>query len=72
MGDSDYDQQRDDFVERMLRSARGTFETFTIYMGHRLGYYAVLSDARGATVAELAAVFPMATMARICAMGRPV
>lgn len=49
-----YEQKRDAFVERMLRSARGTFETFTIYMGHMLGYYAALSDAEGVTVAELA------------------
>ena len=38
-----YEQQRDRFLERLLRSARGTFETFTVYMGHRLGYYATLA-----------------------------
>lgn len=50
----DENQQREAFVERMLRSARGTFETFTIYIGHQLGYYAALAEAPGMTVAELA------------------
>ena len=54
MNSIDYEQQRDGFVERMLRSARGTFEIFTIYVGHMLGYYRALSAAEGATVAELA------------------
>ncbi|MEN8807004.1 MAG: SAM-dependent methyltransferase, partial [Desulfobacterales bacterium] len=49
-----YEQQRDRFLERLLRSARGTFETFTVYMGHRLGYYATLAGNGWTTIAELA------------------
>jgi SAM-dependent methyltransferase len=48
-----YEQQRDRFLERLLRSARGTFETFTVYMGHRLGYYATLAGNEWTTIAEL-------------------
>ena len=49
-----YELQRDRFLERLLRSARGTFETFTVYMGHRLGYYATLAGNQWTTIAELA------------------
>ena len=49
-----FERQRDDFVDRMLRSARGTFETFTVYIGHLLGYYAALAEAESTTVLELA------------------
>jgi 2-polyprenyl-3-methyl-5-hydroxy-6-metoxy-1,4-benzoquinol methylase len=55
MSGDDFTQQRDQFVERMLRSARGTFETFTVYMGHRLGFYAALAEAGPMTPDELAA-----------------
>jgi hypothetical protein len=50
----DFERQRDAFVERMLRSTRGIFEIFTIYVGHMLGYYAALTGDRGLTVSELA------------------
>ncbi|MGA8282386.1 MAG: hypothetical protein WB853_15940, partial [Desulfobacterales bacterium] len=30
------------------------FETFTVYMGHRLGYYATLAGNEWTTIAELA------------------
>ena len=56
------DAQRDAFVERLLKSAAGVFETFSIYIGDRLGYYRALAGAAGAetgagwlTAAELAA-----------------
>ena len=49
-----YEQQRDRFLERLLRSARGTFETFTVYIGHRLGYYATLAGNEWTTIADLA------------------
>ena len=55
MSSNDDAQQRDQFVERMLRSARGTFETFTVYLGHRLGFYTALAEAGTMTAAELAA-----------------
>ena len=50
----DFERQRDALVERMLRSTRGTFEIYTIYVGHMLGYYAALTGERGLTVSELA------------------
>jgi hypothetical protein len=49
-----YAQQRDRFLDRLLRSARGTFETFTVYIGHRLGYHATLAGNEWTTIAELA------------------
>ena len=49
-----YERQRDRFLERLLRSARGTFETFTVYIGNRLGYYATLAGNEWTTIAELA------------------
>jgi hypothetical protein len=49
-----YEQQRDRFLERLLRSARGTLETFTVYMGHRLGHYATLGENGCPSIAELA------------------
>ena len=50
----DLEQRRDAFMDRMLRSTRGTFEIFTIYVGHMLGYYTALAGSAGLTVAELA------------------
>lgn len=50
----DYNQQRDEMAERMLRSARGTFETYTVYLGHRLGFYTALAKSNGLTTAALA------------------
>ncbi|HEX5832083.1 MAG TPA: class I SAM-dependent methyltransferase [Gemmatimonadaceae bacterium] len=45
--------RRDAFVERMLRSAAGVFEIFSIHLGDRLGYYTALAGAP-LTAAELA------------------
>jgi SAM-dependent methyltransferase len=47
--------RRDAFVERMLKSASGVFDIFSIYIGDRLGFYQALVDAGSLTVAELAA-----------------
>ena len=47
--------RRDGFVERMLQSMSGVIDVFTVYLGHRLGYYAALSDDTGLTAHELAA-----------------
>lgn len=33
MNDINYEQNRDNFVDRMLRFGCGTFEIFSIYMG---------------------------------------
>ncbi|MFC2030854.1 class I SAM-dependent methyltransferase [Chloroflexota bacterium] len=46
--------QRDAFVDRMLQSASGVFDIFTIYMGDRLGYYRALANGNPLTSAELA------------------
>ena len=48
-------RKRDAFVERLLRSTRGTFEMFSIYLGVRLGFYEPLAAGRGLTSGELAA-----------------
>lgn len=43
------------FVERLLKSASGTFDIFTIYIGDRLGFYRALANSFGLTSVELAA-----------------
>lgn len=47
--------QRDAFVERMLKSTSGMFDIFTIYMGHKLGFYQALAQGEALTSVELAA-----------------
>ena len=47
--------QRDAFIERMLQSAAGFFDIFTIYLGQRLGYYHVLAMSEPVSSQELAA-----------------
>ena len=49
------DQKRDAFLERLLQSARGTFDVFGMYLGDRLGFYEALATGGPATSAELAA-----------------
>jgi 2-polyprenyl-3-methyl-5-hydroxy-6-metoxy-1,4-benzoquinol methylase len=46
--------QRDQFVERFLQFASGTFNMFSIYIGDRLGLYRALAEAGPCTSAELA------------------
>lgn len=46
--------QRDAFVERLLQSTAGLFDIFTIYLGHRLGYYRTLAGGEAVTSVELA------------------
>lgn len=46
--------QRDAFVERMLQSTAGLFDIYTIYIGHRLGYYQALADGEPVTSVDLA------------------
>lgn len=48
------DGKRDAFLERLLQSARGTFEIFGIYLGVRLGFYEALATGGPATSVELA------------------
>jgi 2-polyprenyl-3-methyl-5-hydroxy-6-metoxy-1,4-benzoquinol methylase len=47
-------EQRDKFVERMLQSASGVFDIFSIYIGHRLGFYDALAMRDSLTSGELA------------------
>lgn len=49
-----YEEERDAFVDRMLSAARGTFDTFTIYLGYRLGYYERLAKQDALTSRQLA------------------
>jgi 2-polyprenyl-3-methyl-5-hydroxy-6-metoxy-1,4-benzoquinol methylase len=47
-------QKTEAFIEKILQSARGTFEIFGMYFGVRLGYYKALSEMGSANAAELA------------------
>jgi len=47
-------QQRDAFIERLLRSTAGAFDMFTIYLGHRLGFYEALANDDFLNSTELA------------------
>lgn len=48
------EQERDTFIERMLQSAGGLFDIFSIYIGHQLGYFRALADAGSLTYLDLA------------------
>jgi len=47
--------QRDAFVERMLASAGGAFDIFTVHIGHKLGFYRALTGGVSLTPGGLAA-----------------
>lgn len=47
-------ERRDAFIERMLQSAAGLFDIYSIYIGDRLGYYQVLARGQTVTSTELA------------------
>ena len=47
--------RRDTLVNRMLQSASGVFDIFSIHIGDRLGFYQALTSAGALTAAELAA-----------------
>ena len=47
--------QRDQLVERLLKSVAGVFDIFSIYLGERLGFYHVLAKSGPSTARELAA-----------------
>ncbi|HAJ60453.1 MAG TPA: SAM-dependent methyltransferase [Cyanobacteria bacterium UBA8543] len=51
---SNSSQQKEAFVERLLKSVSGTFDIFTIYIGDRLGFYQALANSFGLTSVELA------------------
>jgi hypothetical protein len=44
-------QLKSDFIDRLLRDAAGVFSLFSIYLGHRLGYYETLA-AKGTLTSE--------------------
>ena len=46
--------QRDAFVERLLQSTAGLFDIYSIYIGHRLGYYKTLAGGEPVTPIDLA------------------
>jgi len=48
-------EQRDAFVERLLQSAAGAFDIFTLYIGDQLGFYRTLANGDATTSVELAA-----------------
>lgn len=48
-------QQRDDFIERLLRSTAGVFDIFTIYIGYQLGFYQTLAEVGPLISVDLAA-----------------
>ena len=47
-------RQRDTFVERLMRSTAGVFDIFTIYIGHRLGFYEAMAGGDFLNSTELA------------------
>jgi len=47
-------QQTETFLEKLLQSARGVFEIFSVYLGVKLGYYAALDAGGPANARELA------------------
>ncbi len=47
-------KSRDEFVERLLKSTKGVFDIFSIYLGDQLGFYQILSDSEPRTSIELA------------------
>lgn len=48
------DKQRDTFIERLMRSTAGVFDIFTIYIGHKLGFYDALAGGDFLNSTELA------------------
>jgi uncharacterized protein YggL (DUF469 family) len=46
--------ERDAFIERLIKSTSGVFDIFTIYIGDRLGFYKALAEDGSLTPAELA------------------
>jgi 2-polyprenyl-3-methyl-5-hydroxy-6-metoxy-1,4-benzoquinol methylase len=53
-GQATHDVERDEFAEKLFRSALGYFEIFSIHLGARLGLYRWLAEIGPATSAELA------------------
>jgi len=45
--------ERDAFVERILQSTAGAFDTFTLFIGQKLGFYRLLAEHGAMTSLEL-------------------
>lgn len=54
MPEQEITQQRDQFMERILNSALGTFDIFSMYLGEQLGFYQALAKHGALTSGELA------------------
>ncbi len=52
--DTQIEQERDAFLERLLESAGGLFEIFTVYIGDRLNLYRALAEHGPLTSTQLA------------------
>ncbi|NLG95903.1 MAG: methyltransferase domain-containing protein [Chloroflexi bacterium] len=49
------EQRRDQLSERLFQAAAGVFDTFSVYVGHRLGFYKILASSSPMTSLELSA-----------------
>lgn len=47
-------ERRDALAERLVQSATGTWDIFTVHLGDQLGFYSELSDKGSMTSSELA------------------
>ena len=47
--------RKEELADRLLKSVRGAFDVFTIYLGDQLGYYEALREGGAMTPTELAA-----------------
>jgi len=51
-----HEEQVENLQEKMIHSAGGVFTSFSIYIGHKLGFYTILSENWSVTTTELAAL----------------
>ncbi len=47
-------ESRDALADRLVQSAKGTWDIFTVHLGDQLGFYSALSDNGSMTASELA------------------
>ncbi len=51
-----HEAQVENLQNRLMEAAGGVFTSFSIYIGHKLGFYRILAENRAATTTELAAL----------------
>jgi ubiquinone/menaquinone biosynthesis C-methylase UbiE len=51
-----HETQIEDLQNHMIEAAGGVFTSFSIYIGHKLGFYRILSENRAVTTTELASL----------------